>query len=54
MYYGWLNKPIIVFGNSAMNSENKIEKSIFVQAPYLRSNYIKAKIGENFDMKNPF
>ena len=42
--------PIIVFGNS----EQKIDTSIFVQKPYLRTNYIEANIEEDIDLKNHF
>ena len=44
--------PINVFGNSSNNSDNKIDISIFVQKPYLRSNYIEANIEEDIDLKN--
>ena len=43
--------PIIVFGNSLINSENKIDTSSFVQKPYLRHNYIEANIEEDIDLK---
>ena len=46
--------PINVFGNSSNNSEQKIDTSIFVQKPYLRSNYIEANIEEYIDLKNQF
>ena len=45
--------PINVFGNSSSsNSGNKIDTSLFVQKPYLRANYIEAKIEEDIDLKN--
>ena len=45
--------PINVFGNSnSNNSDNKIDTSLFVQKPYLRTNYIEANIEEDFDLKN--
>ena len=45
--------PINVFGNSNSNiSDNKIDTSLFVQKPYLRSNSIEAKIEEDIDLKN--
>ena len=47
-----LNKPINVFGNSSNNSDNKIDISLFVQKPYLRTNYIEANIEEDIDLKN--
>ena len=44
--------PINVFGNSSKNSDKKIDTSLFVQKPYLRSKYIEAKIEEDIDLKN--
>ena len=46
--------PINVFGNSSNNNDNKIDTSLFVQKPYLRSNYIEANIEEDINMKNQF
>ena len=46
--------PINVFGNSSNNSEQKIDTSLFVQKPYLRTNYIEANIEEDLDLKNQF
>ena len=46
--------PINVFGNSSNNSDNKIDTSLFVQKPYLRTNYIEANIEEVIDLKNQF
>ena len=46
--------PINVFGNSSNNSANKIDTSIFVQKPYLRTNYIEANIEEDIDLKNQY
>ena len=54
MYFNYLNMPINVFGNSSNNSENKIDTSIFVQKPYLRTNYIESNIEEDIDLKNQF
>ena len=45
--------PIIVFGNSSNKSDNKIDTSLFVQKPYLRTNYIEAFI-EDIDLKNQY
>ena len=45
---------INVFGNSSNNSEQKTDTSIFVQKPYLRTNYIESNIEEDFDSKNQF
>ena len=46
--------PINVFGNSSSISDNKIDTSLFVQKPYLRTNYIEANIEEDIDFKNQF
>ena len=42
------------FGNSSNNSEQKIDTSLFVKKPYLRSNYIESDVEENIDMKNQY
>ena len=52
MFCDYLNMPMNVFGNSSNNSDNKIDTSLFVQKPYLRTNYIEAKIEEDIDLKN--
>ena len=49
-----LNMPINVFGNFSNNSEQKIETSLFVQKPYLRTNYIESNIEEDIDLKNQY
>ena len=46
--------PINVFGNSSNNSGNKIDTSLFVQKPYLRTNYIESNIEEDLDLKNQY
>ena len=46
--------PINVFGNSSNNSDNKIDTSLFVQKPYLRTNYIEANIEEDINLKNQY
>ena len=46
--------PINVFSNSSNNSEQKIDTSLFVQKPFLRTNYIEANIEEDIDLKNQF
>ena len=43
-----------VFGNSSNNSEHKIDTSLFVQKPYLRTNYIESNIEEDIDSKNQY
>ena len=46
---------INVFGNSdSNNSGNKIDTSLFVNKPYLRTNYIEAKIEEEINWKNQY
>ena len=47
--------PIYVFGNSnSNNSDNKIDTSLFVQKPYLRTSYIESKKEEDIDLKNQY
>ena len=46
--------PINVFGNSSNNSEQKTDTSLFVQKPYLRTNYIESNIEEDIDLKNEY
>ena len=47
--------PINVFGNSNSNDNGKkIDTSLFVQKPYLRTNYIESNIEEDIDLKNQF
>ena len=46
--------PNNVFGNSSNNSDNKIDTSLFVQKPYLRTNYIESNIEEDIDLKNQY
>ena len=43
-----------VFENSSDNSDKKIDTSLFVQKPYLRSIYIKSNVEENIDLKNQY
>ena len=51
-----LNLPINVFGNSSSSYDNgnKIDTSLFLKKPYLRSNYIEANIEEDIDLKNQY
>ena len=47
--------PINVFGNSNSNDNgNKIDISIFVQKPHLRTNFNKSNIEEDIDLKNQY
>ena len=52
--FSYLKVPINVFGNSSNNSEHKIDVSLFVQKPYLRTNFIESNIEEDIDLKNQF
>ena len=52
--YSYINMPINVFGNSSNNSGNKIDTSLSVQKPYLRSIYIEANIEEDIDLRNQY
>ena len=48
--------PIKVFGNSSYSHDdgNKINTSLLVQKPYLRSNYIEGNIEEDLDLKKQY
>ena len=46
--------PINVFGNSSNNNDNKIDTFLFVQKPYLRTNYKEINIEQDIDLKNQF
>ena len=46
--------PINVFGNSSDDNNKKIDTSLFVQKPYLRTNYIESNIEEDIDLKNQY
>ena len=45
---------INVSGNNSNNSDNKIDTSLIVQKPYLRTNYIESNIEEDIDLKNQY
>ena len=45
---------INVFGKSSHGNNNKIDTSLFVQKPYLRSNYIESNIEEDINLKNQY
>ena len=49
-----LNMPIKIFGNSSNDSDNKIDTSLFVQKPYLRTNYMETAFEEDIDLKNQY
>ena len=44
-------RPKNAFRSSSSNSENKIETSLFVQKPYLRTNYLESN-KEDINLKN--
>ena len=46
--------PINVFGNSSHGNNNKFDTTLFVQKPYLRSNYIESNIEEDINLKNQY
>ena len=47
--------PINVFGiSNSDDNGSKIDTSIFVQKPYLRTTYIEANLEEDIDLKNQF
>ena len=46
--------PINVFGNFSHDKGNRIDTSVVVQKPYLRTNYIEAYLEEDNDLKNQF
>ena len=45
-----------MFGNSTSQQDNgnKIDTSLFVQKPYLRTKYLEANFVEDFDKKNQY
>ena len=44
--------PIKVFQNSSHDNFIKTDTSLFVQKPYLRTNYIESNIEEDIETKN--
>ena len=51
IYFKCADKRI---GNSSNNSDHKTDTSLFVQKPYLKTNYIEANIEEDIGLKNQF
>ena len=43
--------PINVFGNSSRDNINKIDTSLFVQKPYLRTICLESNLEEDIDSK---
>ena len=46
--------PINDFGNSSNSSDSKIDTSLFVRKPYLRTNYIESNLEEDIDLENHY
>ena len=46
--------PINVFGKPSHDNGNKIDTSLIVEKPNLRTNCIKANFEEDYNMKNQF
>ena len=46
--------PINVFGKTSHDNNIKIDTSLFVQNPYLRTNYIESNFAEDLDLKNQY
>ena len=46
--------PINVFGNSSNNNDNKIDTSLFVQKPFLRTIYLESNLQKDIDLKNQY
>ena len=47
--------PINVFGDSNSNDNgNKVDTSLFVQKPFLRTKFIESNIEEDIDLKNQY
>ena len=47
--------PINLFGNSSSNNNViKIDISVFVQKPYLRTTSLESNMEEDFDLKNQY
>ena len=46
--------PINVFGNSSNDDNKKIDTSLFVQKPFLRTNFIESNFEEDIGLKNHF
>ena len=46
--------PLNVFGNSSHDNNNKFDTGMFAHKPYLRTDFIEAKIEEDIDLKNQF
>ena len=46
--------PNYVFGNSSYSQDNKIDTSLFVHEPFLRTIYKEANIEEDIDLKNQY
>ena len=46
--------PINIFGKSSHDNNNKIDTSLIVQKPYLRTKYIEGKFEEDIALENHY
>ena len=46
--------PITALESSSLDNDNKTDNSLFVQKPYLRSNYIERNFEKDIDLRNQF
>ena len=46
--------PINIFGKSSLDNNKNIDTSLFVQKPYLRTNFIESNIEEDIDLKSQY
>ena len=46
--------PINVLGNTSYDNNKKIDTNLFLQKPYLRTNYKESHIEEDIPLKNQF
>ena len=54
MYFVLLNTPKLVFGNISKDFDHINDTPLFVQKPFLRSEYIESNMGEDINMKIDF
>ena len=52
IYFDYLYMPINEFGSSSHDISEIIDTSLFVQKPYLRTNYLESNIEGDKDPKN--
>ena len=46
--------PMNVFGSTSSTNQANLDTTLFVQKPYLRTNYLKSDLEEDIDMKQKF